>query len=63
MDFWSEVIKWLFDHKVKIENRSLRQRYTVWYYWMRGRDICESYFITGKTIPILLKTEQIFSLH
>ena len=54
----SEVIKWLVDHKF---NLSFRQRYTVWYYWMWGRDNCESYFITGKTIPIFLST--LFYLH
>ena len=47
-NFWSEVIKWLVDDKVKIEN--LSDKDILFGIIGCEEEICESYFITGKTI-------------
>ena len=50
--FWSEFIKWLVDHKVKIENLSDKD---ILFGIIGSEDeIFVNHFITGKTISILL---------
>ena len=61
-NFWAEVIKWLIDHKVKIENLSDKD---ILFGVIGSEDeiFVNHRILTGKTIPILLLTEQIFSVH
>ena len=60
-NFSSEVIKWLVDHKVKIEN--LADKDILFGIIGCEDEIFVNHFIAGKTISILLYTEQIFSLY